>query len=306
MQPVAAIEFIVLTSVDHIETADPERNRRREQQDAWIERSANRNPRGRRRDSQRESQEQVREPRKTLRIGIEKHNCQRHRRQDERQAVELRCGQNECRAGENYECAHKAGREQPGRQGANAGAWIGRIDLRVSEPVERHRRGACRNHGDDDPQQLAPVRQPSGGEHRTAKGKWQRKDRVLPLDHVERELQILQLPHGNIVNGHVAWVQSRMSASWLTIVSRCLLLAACHSAFDARPSSAYLSGERHLLLWRRTGLPVKSDVTPTICSPPSAPTSISCTSGGSDARSKNNLSGGHGSRLYCGRRACEA
>ena len=37
--------------------------------------------------------------------------------------------------------------------------------------------------------------QASGGQHRAAEGKWERKDGVLPLDHLERDAQVAEQGH---------------------------------------------------------------------------------------------------------------
>jgi len=69
----------------------------------------------------------------------------------------------------------------------------------VGQAIEGHGGGACRDHRDHDPSQLPPRRQPSSGQHSSAQRKREREDRVLPLDHLERDLQISEKSHELIV-----------------------------------------------------------------------------------------------------------
>jgi hypothetical protein len=41
---------------------------------------------------------------------------------------------------------------------------------------------------------------PAGGQHRSAKREWKRKNRVLPLDHLEGSCNVVNQSHGLILN----------------------------------------------------------------------------------------------------------
>ena len=60
------IELIILAGVDDVEATGPEGDGRGEPEDARVERAAHRDPGGGRRNAQRESQDQVRERRKSF------------------------------------------------------------------------------------------------------------------------------------------------------------------------------------------------------------------------------------------------
>ena len=141
----------------------------------------------------------MRPARESLGVGIKKNHRQRDRRKHQRQAIQLRSGQNKNSARNQNKRAHKCRRQLPDRQSASRRTRIGRVNRGVGQAIESHRRRARRNHGDDDPSQLPPRRQSSGCQHRSAERKWERKDRVLPLDHLQRDLQISEETHEIIV-----------------------------------------------------------------------------------------------------------
>ena len=95
------------------------------------------------------------------------------------------------------EAPGEAGTEQAGGDVAGFGARVAGVDIGVEDAVEGHAGRAGADHGDDDPDEL-----PGGavdreaavapGQEGAGEGKWQRKDRVLELDHVERHAQALE------------------------------------------------------------------------------------------------------------------
>ena len=87
----------------------------------------------------------------------------------------------------------------PGGQSADRGAGIGGVNRGVGQAIEGHRRGTRRDHGHDDPSQLTPRRQTPSRQHGSAERKREREDRVLPLDHLQRDLQISEQAHSLIV-----------------------------------------------------------------------------------------------------------
>ena len=75
---------------------------------------------------------------------------------------------------------------------AHLGARIAAVDGRIHQPVERHGGGARAHHRDHDPDQLAAdlgrgVAAVTERQQRAGKGEGQGENRVLELDHVERE-----------------------------------------------------------------------------------------------------------------------
>src|SRR5208282_5202694 len=132
-------------------------------------------------------------------IGIKKYDRQRHRRKQQRQAVQLRSGENKNSARDQNERAHERWRQLSDRQSASRGAGIGGVNRGVGQTIEGHRGGPRRDHGHDDPPQLPPRRQTSSRQHGSAEREWEREDRVLPLDHLQRDLKISEQAHEPIV-----------------------------------------------------------------------------------------------------------
>ena len=74
----------------------------------------------------------------------------------------------------------------------HSGARIAPVDGRIHQPVERHGGGARAHHGHHDPGQLSAdfgrgVAAVAEGQQRAGEGEGQGENRVLELDHVERE-----------------------------------------------------------------------------------------------------------------------
>ena len=195
----AAVVVMILTGIDHVESSHPECHRRSKQQYPRIERPTNRDPSGRRSNAEREAEKQMRPARESLAIGIKKDHRQSHRRKQQRQTVLLGCGENKNSARDQNERTNKRRRQLSDRKRASSSARIGRINRGVGQPIEGHGGGPRRNHGHDNPCQLPPRRQASGGQHGSAERKREREDRVFPLDHLQRDLQIAEKSHHAIV-----------------------------------------------------------------------------------------------------------
>ena len=84
IQAQRAVVVDVLAGVEHVEAADPQRDRGAKDQHAQIESAGDGDPRGGRRNAEREAEKKVRPVREALGEGIEKQNR-------ERQRSELQC-----------------------------------------------------------------------------------------------------------------------------------------------------------------------------------------------------------------------
>ena len=89
----------------------------------------------------------------------------------------------------------------PSRNGAHAGAGIGSVNRSIGPAIECHGRRACCDHGDNDPEEPRPGRNSPDGEHCAAQRERERKDGVLPLDHLKGHAQVAEGGHGSIVAG---------------------------------------------------------------------------------------------------------
>src|SRR3981081_1819276 len=120
----AAIVVMILTGVDHIESADPERHRGGEQEYSRIKRPANRHQGGSRSNAESEAEKQMRPARESLAVGIKKDHRQRHRRKHQREAVQLRSSENKNSASHQNERAAERRSQLSDRQSAGRGAGI--------------------------------------------------------------------------------------------------------------------------------------------------------------------------------------
>ena len=85
------------------------------------------------------------------------------------------------------------------RKSAGASARIGGVDRSVGEAVESHGSGAGCEHGDDDPKKLMSAGKAGSGEHGPAESEGESEDGMLPLDHFERDAQVVKNGHRKIV-----------------------------------------------------------------------------------------------------------
>src|SRR5207253_3547351 len=125
-------------------------------EDADVERSANGDPGGRGRDTQGESQYEVRERSEAFGEGVSEDDAQRDRREAKAQRVELPRGQDEHHGRDHDESPSESSREQSGGNVAEPSARITPVDVGVDQPVEGHGRRASPHHGEDNPADLAP------------------------------------------------------------------------------------------------------------------------------------------------------
>ena len=186
---------LILAGVEHIEPRNPEQHRNREHNDARIERAANRDPRSRRRKTQREAQKEVRPARKPLRVRVEKQHCQHHRRQQQRQPIQSPRSQEENRRHHRGKPRGKTASEQTRRDSPHARARIRGVQIGVCPAVERHCSRTRADHAHDDPRQLRGGRPAMSSQHRSGQRKRERKNRVLPLDHFQRDANAAEKRH---------------------------------------------------------------------------------------------------------------
>src|SRR5882672_3334264 len=115
------VELIVLAGIDHVETSDPKSHRRSEQQDSGIKRATYRDPRGRWSDPECESKYEMRPAGDSLGIGVDQYDGERDRREQERQAIELRGRKNKDPTGNDHKRTDKPRSQRPSWQRAHAG-----------------------------------------------------------------------------------------------------------------------------------------------------------------------------------------
>src|SRR5277367_4442207 len=71
VEAVLAVVLRILAGIEHVKPRHPEKDGSREHENTRIKTSANRNPRGSRRDSQRQPKKEMRPAREALGVGIE-------------------------------------------------------------------------------------------------------------------------------------------------------------------------------------------------------------------------------------------
>ncbi len=151
-----AVVVHVLAGVEDVKAGYPAGDDGGEQGDAGIERAADCDPGSGRGDAECEAENNVREARQALHIGVAEQDGQHHRRKDECQAVELPACQFEDGNHEQRETEDEAASEQAGGNGAHLGAGIGGIEVSVGPAIEGHGGGAGRDHGYEYPGECAP------------------------------------------------------------------------------------------------------------------------------------------------------
>src|SRR3712207_1648184 len=199
-QAFGSVEFVVLARVDDVEPGRPERDGGGEPEDARVEVAADGDPGGRRSDAEAEAKDDVGEGCKAFGEGVEEYDGERDRRQPEAERIQRPRGEEEDGRGDHDESPCECPGEQAGRDVSRPGARVASVDRGVDDAVEGHRRRTGADHGDDDPEQLAP--EIAGGEtglakrqQRAGQREREREDRVLELDHVERHPEAFE-DHG--------------------------------------------------------------------------------------------------------------
>jgi len=154
----------------------------------------------------------MRKSREALGIGIEQQYRKRDWREPEGKAIQLRSGKNKERAGDDDKCSDEGGRKMAGGESAGAGARVGGVYGHVGKAVEGHGGGPSREHGNDDPEKLMRCGKAGSGEHGSAEREWESEDGVLPLDHLERDAEVVENGHREIVRQMRAAVSKWRSA----------------------------------------------------------------------------------------------
>ena len=190
-----AVKFEILAGIEHIKSGNPEGDGGGEEKDARIEGATNGNPRGGRCDAEGKAENEMRKAGETLGIGIKQQNRKRDWRKPEGEAIELQSSENEERAGDDDKCSDEGGRKMAGRESPCTGAGIGGVDGRVGQAVEGHGGGTSGEHGHDDPEKLMSGGKAGSGEHGSAERERESEDGVLPLDHLQRDAQVVQDGH---------------------------------------------------------------------------------------------------------------
>lgn len=111
----------------------------------------------------------------------------------------MRSGEDEEGAGDDDKSGDKGGREMAGGKSTGASAGIGGVDGGIGEAIEGHGGGTGSEHGDDDPEKLMDSGKAGGGEHGSAEREGESEDRMLPLDHLESDAEIVEDGHRKIV-----------------------------------------------------------------------------------------------------------
>ena len=199
VQSVTRVEFEILATVEDVEPPNPERDGRSQQKNSGIQRATHRDPCGSRSDAQRQPEHKMRPARKAFGVGVKQDDCQRDWRQHEGEPVEPPCGENKYRRSYNHEKRHEPRRELAGRKGARGGARVGSVNANIGQAVEGHRSGTGCHHGHHDPDQLPGTGPSACREHGAAKCEGESEDRVLPLNHFQRDAKIPNNSHIPIV-----------------------------------------------------------------------------------------------------------
>jgi hypothetical protein len=134
----------------------------------------------------------MRAARNALHIAVREDDRKGERRELQREPIEHRGAEEKDRRGDDGERNNEAARDVTGRDRTRCRPRIYSIDLRIREAIERHRRGACADHTDDNPAEHVQRWPSTRSQYSAGESKWKRKDRVLPLDHLERHARAVQ------------------------------------------------------------------------------------------------------------------
>jgi hypothetical protein len=103
-----------------------------------------------------------------------------------REAVKESGAKKEDDRGDEGEGEDEGGGEVAGGDGAVGGARVSSVEAGVGPAVEGHGGGTGSDHAEDDEAEGAERRPAVGGEDSARKSEREREDRVLPLNHLER------------------------------------------------------------------------------------------------------------------------
>jgi hypothetical protein len=138
------------------------------------------------------SQHKVREGCKAFGKRIDEYHQQRQRREVEAKRVEFKSREHENQRGGGHESPAEPARQQTCGNVARPSARIPRIDIGIHQAVEGHRGGPRSDHRDHDPGDHSPFCGRSESrlakrEQRAGQGEGKCENRMLELDHVERQ-----------------------------------------------------------------------------------------------------------------------
>ena len=157
-QPGLFIEVHVLASVQHVEAAHPQRNRSAKNQHSPVQAARNRNPRGRRRNSQCKSEKQVRPVRESLGVRIKEQDGDGDGRELERQQIQPPSRNKKQCHGRDRKGPRKRDRKRARREGPHLCPRILFVKAPVRNAIHGHRRRARGHHRDDNPPDLPQAR----------------------------------------------------------------------------------------------------------------------------------------------------
>src|ERR1019366_8625947 len=177
------------------------------------------------------------------------------RSQPETQRIERGGRRPEERRRQSHEAPGEAARKNSGGQLAHFGARIAPVDGRIHQPVERHRGGTRPDHRHRDPGQLPAdfgrhVAAVAKSQQRPGEGERQGENRMLELDHVEREAQAFpkhvggQPSHFTVKRARATVTYGRTRAQcWKP--SRCLIWDASEPIMRITASSTPSAGSTY-------------------------------------------------------------
>jgi hypothetical protein len=149
MQSFIPIEVVILSGIDQVKSTHPTNHPKGKDERRQFHRACLRDPGRDRRNSEGETEEKVRCVGKMLCQGVKKNDAKRDRRKRERQPIDIRSKKNKKNAAEDETNEN----DFPGREEMTALCpWIALINLPINEAIEKHRRGAGRNHTPQDQQ----------------------------------------------------------------------------------------------------------------------------------------------------------
>ncbi len=165
---------------------DPEEDREAEEDGRKGEGARDGHPRPDRGNGEGEAEEEVGEGGDALGVRVAEDDHEGDGREDQAEAVQLRGGENEEGGRAGAEEGGGGGRDHPGRDLPARGPRVLRVDSAVDDPVERHRGRAGAHHGDEDPEERPPVRDPTCGQDRCQERERQGEDGVGEDDEGEK------------------------------------------------------------------------------------------------------------------------
>ena len=117
---------------------------------------------------------------------------QGQRRKMKGEGIQHPGGKEEQGRGCHGEAENEAAGEQSGRQGADGGARIQRVDIGIDQAVEGHGGRARGDHGNADPAEGAQRGNSVGGDDGAGEPEGKREKGMLPLDHLKRDAGVVK------------------------------------------------------------------------------------------------------------------